>query len=58
VRTTGHLYATQQLKKAKVLVLDQPATCVLEVTQEGGSFYFRPDVHAEILAEEPTRARC
>ena len=31
--TTGHIYATQQLKKARVLVLDQPATCVLEVTQ-------------------------
>ena len=31
--TTGHLYATQQLKNARVLVLDQPATCVLEVTQ-------------------------
>src|SRR5205823_2415864 len=31
--TTGHLYATQHLKKARVLVLDQPATCVLEVAQ-------------------------
>ena len=31
--TTGHLYATQNLKKARVLVLDQPATCVLEVSQ-------------------------
>ena len=31
--TTGHLYATQSLKSAKVLVLDQPATCVLEVSQ-------------------------
>lgn len=31
--TTGHVYATQNLKKARVLVLDQPATCVLEVTQ-------------------------
>jgi polar amino acid transport system substrate-binding protein len=31
--TTGHLYATQHLKAAKVLVLDQPATCVLEVAQ-------------------------
>jgi len=31
--TTGHIYATQQLKKARVLVLDQPATCVLEVAQ-------------------------
>jgi polar amino acid transport system substrate-binding protein len=31
--TTGHLYATQHLKKARVLVLDQPSTCVLEVAQ-------------------------
>lgn len=31
--TTGHIYATQHLKGAKVLVLDQPATCVLEVSQ-------------------------
>jgi polar amino acid transport system substrate-binding protein len=31
--TTGHIYASQQLKKARVLVLDQPASCVLEVTQ-------------------------
>jgi polar amino acid transport system substrate-binding protein len=31
--TTGHLYAVQQLKKARVLVLDQPASCVLEVAQ-------------------------
>jgi polar amino acid transport system substrate-binding protein len=31
--TTGHIYATQQLKKARVLVLDQPASCVLEVAQ-------------------------
>jgi polar amino acid transport system substrate-binding protein len=31
--TTGHLYATQQLKAARVLVLDQPASCVLEVAQ-------------------------
>ncbi len=31
--TTGHLYATQQFKNARVLVLDQPAACVLEVAQ-------------------------
>src|SRR5438552_3205670 len=31
--TTGHLYATQHLKFARTLVLDQPATCVLEVAQ-------------------------
>ncbi len=31
--TTGHIYATQHLKTARVLVLDQPATCVLEVVQ-------------------------
>jgi len=31
--TTGHLYATEHLKAARVLVLDQPATCVLEVAQ-------------------------
>jgi polar amino acid transport system substrate-binding protein len=31
--TTGHIYATQQLKKARVLVLDQPASCVMEVVQ-------------------------
>jgi len=31
--TTGHLYAVQQLKKARVLVLDQPASCTLEVAQ-------------------------
>jgi polar amino acid transport system substrate-binding protein len=31
--TTGHLYATQNLKKARVLVLDQPSSCVLEVAQ-------------------------
>ena len=31
--TTGHLYAVQQIKKARVLVLDQPASCTLEVAQ-------------------------
>ena len=31
--TTGHLYATQRLKQARVLVLDQPSSCVLEVAQ-------------------------
>lgn len=31
--TTGHLYATQQLKRARILVLDQPSSCVLEVAQ-------------------------
>ena len=31
--TTGHIYATQHLQKARVLVLDQPASCVLEVVQ-------------------------
>ena len=31
--TTGHIYATQHLKAARVLVLDQPASCVLEVAQ-------------------------
>jgi polar amino acid transport system substrate-binding protein len=31
--TTGHIYATQQLKKARVLILDQPASCALEVAQ-------------------------
>ncbi|MDR3404259.1 MAG: transporter substrate-binding domain-containing protein [Chthoniobacter sp.] len=31
--TTAHIYATQQLKKARLLVLDQPASCVLEVAQ-------------------------
>jgi polar amino acid transport system substrate-binding protein len=31
--TTGHLYATQQLKRARLLVLDQPSSCVLEVAQ-------------------------
>jgi polar amino acid transport system substrate-binding protein len=31
--TTGHLYAVQHLHAARVLVLDQPATCALEVAQ-------------------------
>ncbi len=31
--TTGHLFASQQLKKAKPLVLDKEYACVLEVTQ-------------------------
>jgi len=31
--TTGHLYAVQHLKAARVLVLDQPAACALEVAQ-------------------------
>ncbi len=31
--TTGHLYATQHMKAARLLVLDQPATCALEVVQ-------------------------
>jgi polar amino acid transport system substrate-binding protein len=39
--TTGHIYATQQLKNARVLVLDQPSTCVLEVVQgKAESFLF------------------
>jgi polar amino acid transport system substrate-binding protein len=32
--TTGHLYATQQFKQARVLVLDKETACVLEVAQE------------------------
>ena len=31
--TTGHLYAVQHLHSARVLVLDQPAACALEVAQ-------------------------
>jgi polar amino acid transport system substrate-binding protein len=31
--TTGHLYASKNLRAAKVLVLDKEATCVLEVVQ-------------------------
>ena len=31
--TTGHLYATQQLKQARVLVLDKETACALEVAQ-------------------------
>jgi len=31
--TTGHIYAVQHIKSARVLVLDQPATCALEVAQ-------------------------
>jgi polar amino acid transport system substrate-binding protein len=31
--TTGHLYAVQHLKAARVLVLDQPSACALEVAQ-------------------------
>jgi polar amino acid transport system substrate-binding protein len=31
--STGHLYAIENLKKAKLLVLDKESSCVLEVTQ-------------------------
>ncbi|MBM3833448.1 MAG: transporter substrate-binding domain-containing protein [Verrucomicrobia bacterium] len=31
--TTGHTYAAEKIKKAKVLVLDKEAACVLEVVQ-------------------------
>ena len=31
--TTGHLHAVEKIKKARVLVLDQEAACVLEVAQ-------------------------
>jgi polar amino acid transport system substrate-binding protein len=31
--TTGNIYATDKIKNAKVLVLDEEATCVLEVVQ-------------------------
>jgi polar amino acid transport system substrate-binding protein len=31
--TTGHLFAAQQLKQARPLVLDKESACVLEVTQ-------------------------
>jgi len=31
--TTGQLYAQQHLKNARILVLDKPETCVLEVVQ-------------------------
>jgi len=31
--TTGHVYAAQKLKSAKLLVLDKEAACVLEVVQ-------------------------
>lgn len=33
IGTTGHLYATRHLGKARVLVLDKESECVLEVTQ-------------------------
>jgi polar amino acid transport system substrate-binding protein len=32
--TTGHLYASQKLKRARVIVFDRPADCVLEVAQK------------------------
>jgi polar amino acid transport system substrate-binding protein len=32
--TTGHVYATDQVRHARVLVLDTEAACVLEVVQE------------------------
>jgi polar amino acid transport system substrate-binding protein len=31
--TTGHVYATDKIKRARVLVLDSEAACVLEVVQ-------------------------
>src|SRR5262249_37508983 len=31
--TTGHIYATEHLKRAKLLVLDEENGCVLEVVQ-------------------------
>lgn len=31
--TTGHVYASQRIKKARVLVLDKETACVLEVAQ-------------------------
>jgi len=31
--TTGYIYAAQHLENARLLVLDQPATCVLEIVQ-------------------------
>ncbi len=33
IDTTGHLFASRQIKKAKVLVLDKETRCVLEVAQ-------------------------
>jgi len=33
IGTTGHLYATRHLDKARLLVLDKESECVLEVTQ-------------------------
>ena len=43
--TTGNIYASDKIKNAKVLVLDEEAACVLEVAGEGGRFYLRPDFH-------------
>ena len=31
--TTGHVYATEHLPNARLLVLDKESTCVLEVAQ-------------------------
>ena len=38
--TTGHLYASKQLKSAKVLVLDKEGACVLEVVQGKADAFF------------------
>jgi polar amino acid transport system substrate-binding protein len=38
--TTGHLYAMEHLKQARVLVLDKEAACVLEVIQGKADAFF------------------
>ena len=37
--TTGHQYASENLKYAKILVLDKEASCVLEVVQKKASAF-------------------
>jgi len=56
--TTAHIYATQHLKLARTLVLDQPASCVLEVVQgKANAFLFDQLSTLQNWRKNPTSTR-
>jgi polar amino acid transport system substrate-binding protein len=56
--TTAHIYAMQHLKLARVLVLDQPASCVLEVVQgKADAFLFDQLSNLQNWRKNPTTTR-
>lgn len=56
--TTGQIYAAQHLKSARVLILDQPAACVLEVAQgKADAFIFDQLTNLQNWRKNPETTR-